>query len=73
MATAAHENAGKLTVLGEGDLTRVQLFQGSAGHAVLSGANPAGVGVLAHAGVTSVNDSGLVRGPPHRRWTAMPC
>ncbi|MBP2326973.1 RHS repeat-associated protein [Kibdelosporangium banguiense] len=61
-ATAAHENAGKVTVLGSGDLTRVQLFQGRAGHTVLSGANPATGDVLAKAGVTSVKDSGLARG-----------
>jgi RHS repeat-associated protein len=61
-ATAAHENAGKITVLGEGDLTRVQLFQGRAGHAVLAGANPAAPDVLAKAGVASVEDAGLARG-----------
>ena len=61
-ATAAHENAGKVTVLGDGDLARVQLFQGRAGHAVLSGANPAAADVLAKAGVTGVKDAGLARG-----------
>ncbi|MDX3187347.1 DUF6531 domain-containing protein [Streptomyces sp. MN03-5084-2B] len=61
-ATAVHEAAGKVTTLGQGDLSRVQLFQGRAGHAVLAGANPAAADVLANAGVTSVKDNGLARG-----------
>lgn len=59
VATAAHEHAGVVTTLGSGDLTRVQLFQGRAGHAVLAGATPAGGDVLAAAGVRSVGDAGL--------------
>ncbi len=61
-ATAAHEHAGAVTPLGTGDLTRVQLFQGRAGHAVLSGATPAAPGALAAAGVRSVGDNGLAHG-----------
>ncbi len=61
-ATAVHVQAGQVTTLGTGDLSRVQLFQGRAGHAVLSGANSAAADVLAKAGVTSVKDDGLARG-----------
>ncbi len=61
-ATAAHEHAGAVTALGSGDLSRVQLFQGRAGHAVLSGATPAAPGALAAAGVRSVGDGGLAHG-----------
>ncbi|MEQ0559677.1 RHS repeat-associated core domain-containing protein [Amycolatopsis sp. NEAU-NG30] len=62
VATAAHEHAGVVTTLGSGALTRVQLFQGRGGHAVLSGANPAGADVLAAANVRSVGDGGLAHG-----------
>lgn len=62
-ATAAHEHAGAVTTLGSGDLTRVQLFQGRAGHAVLSGATPAAPGAPAAAGVRSVGDGALAHGP----------
>ncbi|WIX90340.1 RHS repeat-associated core domain-containing protein [Amycolatopsis sp. DG1A-15b] len=63
VATAAHEHAGAVTTLGTGDLTRVQLSQGRAGHAILSGATPAAdPGVLAAAGITAVGDTGLARG-----------
>ncbi|MGK3205090.1 RHS repeat-associated core domain-containing protein [Amycolatopsis sp. MEPSY49] len=61
-ATAAHAHAGVVTPLGSGDLTRVQLFQGRAGHAVLAGATPAAPGALAAAGVRSVGDGGLAHG-----------
>jgi RHS repeat-associated protein len=61
-ATAAHEHGGVITTLGSGDLTRVQLFQGRAGHAVLSGAAPAANGALAAAGVRSVGDGALSHG-----------
>ncbi|HET6710855.1 RHS repeat-associated core domain-containing protein [Amycolatopsis sp.] len=63
-ATAAHEHEhdGTVTTLGSGDLTRVQLFQGRAGHAVLSGATPAAPGAPAAAGVRSVGDGALAHG-----------
>jgi len=61
-ATAAHEHDGTVTPLGSGDLTRVQLFQGRAGRAVLSGAVPAAPGTLAAAGVRSVGDGALAHG-----------
>jgi hypothetical protein len=62
VATAMHEHTGTLDTLGSGPLTRVQLFQGRAGHAVLSGASKTTPGLLASANVLSVKDSGLVRG-----------
>lgn len=62
IASAAHAHAGVVTPLGSGDLTRVQLFQGRAGHAVLAGATPAAPGALAAAGVRSVGDGGLAHG-----------
>src|SRR5881392_1854071 len=40
-AIAAHAHNGKVTTLGSGDLGRLHLFQGRAGHAVLSGATQA--------------------------------
>ncbi|WP_244885615.1 RHS repeat-associated core domain-containing protein [Amycolatopsis vancoresmycina] len=61
-ATAAHEHGGVVTPLGSGDLGRVQLFQGRAGHAVLSGAVPAAPAALAAAGVRSVGDGPLAHG-----------
>ncbi len=61
-ATAAHEHAGAVTTLGSGDLGRVQLFQGRAGHPVLSGAVPAAPGGPAAAGVRSVGDGALAHG-----------
>ncbi|WP_432855269.1 DUF6531 domain-containing protein [Amycolatopsis sp. CA-161197] len=61
-ATAAHEHAGTVTTLGSGNLTRVQLFQGRAGHAVLSGATPGAAAALAAAGVRSVRDTSLAHG-----------
>jgi RHS repeat-associated protein len=60
-ATAAHEHAGTVTPLGSGDLARMQLFQGRAGHAVLSGATQT-TNALAAADVTAVKDNGLVKG-----------
>jgi RHS repeat-associated protein len=62
VATAVHEHAGTVTTLGSGDLTRLQLFQGRAGHAVLSGARQTTPALLAAASVSSVKDSGLARG-----------
>jgi RHS repeat-associated protein len=62
VASAVHEQAGTLTTLGSGDLTRLQLFQGRAGHAVLSGASSSTSDLLAAAKVSLVSDRGLARG-----------
>lgn len=61
-ATAAHEHDGKVTKLGSGALTHVQLFQGRAGHAVLSGASQADLAALTASAVTGVKDAGLAHG-----------
>jgi RHS repeat-associated protein len=61
-ATAAHEHAGTVTTLGSGALTRMQLFQGRSGHAVLSGASSTSATTLTTAGVLAVRDGGLAKG-----------
>jgi RHS repeat-associated protein len=62
-ATAEHEAAGRVTPVGQGDLTRMQLFQGPSGRAILSGARElAGAAVLAGAGIRAVPDGGLKYG-----------
>ncbi|WP_091314074.1 RHS repeat-associated core domain-containing protein [Amycolatopsis tolypomycina] len=60
-ATAVHEHAGAVTTLGSGDLTRLHLFQGRSGHAVLAGAARTSAAALAGAGVRAVEDAGLSR------------
>lgn len=61
-ATAMHEHAGRLTKLAAGPLTRLHLFQGRRGHAVLSGSTAAGAAASA-AGVRVVNGARLPHGP----------
>jgi len=61
-ATVEHEHAGRVTSLGSGDLTRLQLFQGSLGHATLAGARQVSAGPLASDGIVNVSDSGLKYG-----------
>lgn len=58
-ATAEHEHAGTITTLGSGPLTRLQLFGGRSGRAVLSGADHTVSGALDAAGVRNVSDAGL--------------
>lgn len=61
-STAYHENHGQLTRLGTGPLTRMQLFAGRAGHALLAGANSTDTAAATAAGVRVLNDSGLATG-----------
>lgn len=61
-AVAAHEKAGKLTVLGSGPLTRLQLFGGRAGRTVLSGSVRSDPAANAAAGDKVVLDAGLADG-----------
>ena len=59
---AQHESKGVLTRLGSGPLTRMQLFGGRSGHAVLAGASATDAAGLAAAGVRAVDDGKLTRG-----------
>jgi hypothetical protein len=59
---AQHESHGVLTRLGSGPLTRMQLFGGRAGRAVLAGASATDPAGLATAGVRAVDDGKLTRG-----------
>lgn len=58
-ATAMHYRAGRTTRLGEGPLTRLQLFPGRAGHPLLSGATGA---VDTASGVRAISDQPLKNG-----------
>lgn len=61
-SAAYHESHGRLTRLGTGPLTRMQLFAGRAGHALLAGASSADTAAAAAAGVRVLSDSGLPTG-----------
>ncbi len=61
-ATVDHEHGGTVSTLGSGPLTRLELFGGRAGRAVLSGATRTTSAQLASAGVISVSDAGLATG-----------
>jgi len=62
-STAEHEAGGHLTSLGTGPLTRMQLFQGRAGHAILTGASAtAASATLAASGIRAASDAGLKYG-----------
>jgi hypothetical protein len=62
IATAVHEHTGTTTTLGSGNLARMQLFQGRAGHAVLSGTTQTTAAALTATGVSAVKDTGLAKG-----------
>jgi RHS repeat-associated protein len=61
-AIAVHEHAGTTATLGSGSLARMELFQGRAGHAVLSGTSQSTAAALTAAGVSAVKDTGLAKG-----------
>lgn len=56
-----HEAQGRVTTLGTGDLTRMQLFQGGAGRAILTGARTVAA-IATSDGIVSVPDKGLTYG-----------
>ena len=61
-SVAYHENHGRLTRLGIGPLTRMQLFPGRAGRGLLSGSASSDTAAATAAGVRVVNDGGLPSG-----------
>lgn len=61
-AQAFHVHTGTVTTLGSGALTRLQLFGGRSGHAVLSGAKQTTASALTSASVRAVSDAGLPDG-----------
>jgi RHS repeat-associated protein len=61
-ATARHEHKGRVSALGSGPLTRLQLFQGRAGHAVLTGSTSSDSAAASAVGIRIVNDGKLPNG-----------
>ncbi|GLZ37140.1 RHS repeat-associated core domain-containing protein [Actinokineospora sp. NBRC 105648] len=61
-ADAVHYRAGRTTKLGSGERTRLHLFQGRAGHPVLTGTNSLEAPAVTAAGVVAVTDQALAFG-----------